>query len=418
MKEMLPLEKRPIGGSIMGAIETIAVVSAPVLGGVLTSKASWRWCFLINPPLGAVVFAILFWLLPNLRKSASPGRPAGLRVIWTDFDHVGALLIAGSAICMLLALQWGGFTYPWSDSRVITLFILSGVFLLAFVILEYFQKEKAILPLHYCCSRTISMGSIFSFMVNGTLILVDNYLPIWFQVAKRASAISSGLMLLPTIISMLFGVAFSGFGTSYLGYYVPFMILSSICLSIATGLFTTLQVTTSKSLWIVYQIIFGFGIGSGLQQPFVAAQTLENKKGRSGVESATAIILFTQTLGGALTASIAQNIMLGQLIHKIPALIPRINSEMVKNTGLTELVQQLTTTEAQILIPIINNAITSSFKLALVCSCLSLPAALYMKWKFIKAEKSSVDTTSNESSSCQEEISNGDPKSQSKGGGL
>lgn len=48
----------------------------------------------------------------------------------------GTVCMVASLICLLLALQWGGSTYPWSNGRIIVLFVVSGVLAMSFTIIQ------------------------------------------------------------------------------------------------------------------------------------------------------------------------------------------------------------------------------------------------------------------------------------------
>lgn len=53
-----------------------------------------------------------------------------------------AAILAGTLVCLFLALQWGGAVYPWSDSRVWGCLLGFGLLLTVFVIIQIRQKEK------------------------------------------------------------------------------------------------------------------------------------------------------------------------------------------------------------------------------------------------------------------------------------
>ena len=88
-----------------------------------------------------------------------------------------------------------------------------------------------------------------------TLLVSDSFfLPIWFQVIQGKSPQSSGLSLVPLLLSNVLAVIVGGVLTSKLGYYTPIMIAGSVILTIGAGVFTTLRATSSAGIWIGYQV--------------------------------------------------------------------------------------------------------------------------------------------------------------------
>lgn len=105
----VPLHKRPMYQGMFGAIFGISSVVGPLLGGAFTSKVSWRWCFYINLPFGAVALVLLFFLL-DIPEREETKRPLGKKL--AQLDAMGTTVFLPGVVCLLLALQWGGSKYP------------------------------------------------------------------------------------------------------------------------------------------------------------------------------------------------------------------------------------------------------------------------------------------------------------------
>lgn len=107
----VPLHKRPLYQGMFGAIFGLASILGPLVGGAFTSNVSWRWCFYINIPFGAVAMVVVAWALkvPN-RKIANLTLTEKLK----QLDPLGTAALVPGVVCLLLALQWGGSSYAVS----------------------------------------------------------------------------------------------------------------------------------------------------------------------------------------------------------------------------------------------------------------------------------------------------------------
>jgi MFS family permease len=94
---------------MFGAVFGLASIVGPLIGGAFTSNVTWRWCFYINLPVGAITMVVtaLFLKVPDRDTTKLPLKEKILKL-----DLLGTAVLVPGVVCLLLALQWGGPTYP------------------------------------------------------------------------------------------------------------------------------------------------------------------------------------------------------------------------------------------------------------------------------------------------------------------
>lgn len=171
----VPLRKRALYIASLSSMFGIASVVGPILGGAFTDKVSWRWCFWINLPFGAISIAVVFFFFSNPpRRYASMSFRAKIK----EIDLLGAFLLICAIVCLLLALQWGGTVYPWNDSKVYGCFIGFGLFIILFIALQFHLGDRATMPPRIVGrQRTVATCALFSAFLAMALYAHIYYLP-------------------------------------------------------------------------------------------------------------------------------------------------------------------------------------------------------------------------------------------------
>jgi MFS family permease len=252
---IMPLHKLPIWQGTLNATFGIASLVGPIIGGALTEEISWRWCFYINLPIGGVAAAIITVLLHI--KPAQTGNITLIQKL-KGLDGVGFVLLSGAVTMLLLALQWGGHTYPWDSSTIIGLYAGFGLTLSTFVVWQLYLGSHALIPPSILTNRNVILLFLGALLSNGPFQTIIYYLPIWFQVLG-SSPMSSGIKYLPTVITDVLTSLVSGAIVMKTGHWKPFLLFGNGILSIGSGLLTTLQPGTPSAKWIGYQILVGAG---------------------------------------------------------------------------------------------------------------------------------------------------------------
>lgn len=166
----VPLRIRPSYTAGIGSMYAFALIVAPLIGGAFTDKTTWRWCFWINLPFGGVTFAfiLLLYTPPKPIRAIEPGWKAALR----EFDILGMLFFIPGIICLLLALQMGGSTFPWKNGRIIALFVLFGLFIIGFLVIQVWKQENATVPPRIFKNRNVWGCIFYNIMLAGCYFVV------------------------------------------------------------------------------------------------------------------------------------------------------------------------------------------------------------------------------------------------------
>ena len=195
-------------------------------------------------------------------------------------------------------------------------------------------------------------------------------------------------MNLPLVLGLVIMGISAGILTKKVGYYAPWMILSSILAPIGAGLITTFTPNTGHSAWIGYQALFGMGFGLGMQQSSVAAQTVLSRK---DVSIGAALMMFSQTLGGAVFISVGNNIFDARLAHYLGK-ISGVNVGSIAAIGATDLQNMVPASLLPQILLAYNNALRATFYLVTALTCCTIFGSLTMEWKSVKKGQQNKDS--------------------------
>ncbi|KAF6802503.1 MFS aflatoxin efflux [Colletotrichum sojae] len=381
MIPMVPLHKRPMFQGIFGMVFGLASVIGPLIGGGFTGTVTWRWCFYMNLPIGGAAFIFLFFMLKAPKQQ--PREPATLLQHILRLDPLGTFFFLPSIVSLLLALEWGGASYPWSDGRIVALLVVFAVAFCAFAAVQVFMPKTATVPARIITQRTMLAGALFMLFLAGSMMLAVYYLPLWFQAVQGADPVDSGIYTIPLVLSIVVSSVISGGMTQKIGYYVPSMILCPCIMSVGLGLMSTFRPGTSSAHWIGYQFLTGFGLGFGMQTVGLAVQAVLPKE---DVSTGVSISFFSQQLGAAIFVSAGQSILSNLLVSELSG-ISGLPAQAIVDSGATKLRDHASGEVLDLVVRAYNHACTRIFLAGMGLSLATLVCALFMEWKNIKKGK-------------------------------
>jgi EmrB/QacA subfamily drug resistance transporter len=302
--DVAPPHERARYQAMAATVFMVATVSGPLLGGLITQYLHWSLIFWINLPLGAVVFAMSY---DALRRLPRHDRPHAL-------DILGAALMVGAAVMLMLAVTWGGHRYPWGSPQII-IALLSSLALWVLFFLRQVTAIEPFIPLSVLRDRVVRNATCAVFFANGTTVALTIYVALYFQLALGISASLSGIAVVAFQGGATTTAMLSGRAMAHMVHHKRFA-ASGLLVAIA-GLGVLAVLPTSLPLVVVVAIIalVGCGLGPSFPTTIVAIQ---NTVSPHQLGIASGLTSFSRSLGGSLIVTAFSAIVLAGAGFAVP----------------------------------------------------------------------------------------------------
>ncbi|MGH3095769.1 MAG: MDR family MFS transporter [Streptosporangiales bacterium] len=305
--DVVPPRERGKYMGFIGAVFGLSTIGGPLLGGVFTDYASWRWCFYVNLPLGAAALAVTAFVL-HLPKRRQKHR----------LDVPGVVFMAAASMCIVLLTTWGGTEYDWTSPVIIALGLGFLAAAALFVLAEHYASEP-IIPLRLFKDRIFNIAGLIGAVVGICMFGAIGYLPTFLQTVDGASATESGLLLLPFVAGMLVSSIGSGRAISATGRYKIFPIFGTAIAALGMFLLSLMDVDSSRIENGIYMAVLGLGIGLIMQ---VLVLVVQNSAPRSDMGAATAATTYFRQIGASVGAAVVGSLFSDRLTDKLTETLP------------------------------------------------------------------------------------------------
>ena len=304
LADIVPPRERARYQGMFLAVYGSSSVLGPVVGGLFASADSilftegWRWVFLINLPIGAIA---LFMVVTFLHV---PHTPKPQRIDWW-----GAVTIVLAVVPLLLVAENGN-EWGWDSSLAISMYVVGGLGILAFILAERAAKEEALLPLALFKSSSFSMSTILGVIVGFGMFGGMITLPLMLQLVNGASPTESGLMMLPMVLGMMMATMVAGQVTRRTGQYKIFIRTGTSMLLV--GYLYMIGYSADMAYWqmAIGMLIIGMGLGQLMQTLTLVAQ---QSVPASEIGVATSSATFFRQMGGTLGVAVFISILFNSL---------------------------------------------------------------------------------------------------------
>jgi EmrB/QacA subfamily drug resistance transporter len=301
------------GGTIGGM-----AALGPLVGGWLTTYASWHWAFLINVPIGIIVLVGVLMLVPETKELSGP---KGLDVPGTILITTGLL---GVVFALIEGQRYGWFTptaefsaagWVWPSTTVSIVFVsavLGLLAILAFVVVELRRVAAGrvvVVDLRLFRIRTFGAGNVVALVVSLGEFGLLFALPLFLQAVRGYDALETGVILLALAVGSFVA---SGLGAPLSQRFGPVRVLQLGMALEAVGILALgFVLSTTVTGWAMAPWLFLYGMGVGFATAQLTGVILsEVPVAESG--QASAVQSTSRQVGAAIgTAIIGATLVLG-----------------------------------------------------------------------------------------------------------
>lgn len=307
--DVVTLRDRGKYQGILGGMVGTGNAVGPFLASAFITHETWRKYFYMLFPIGIFVSGIILWLVPYTHHKAN------IKDKILSIDYLGFFFSSVGIIFILIPLSGGGSTYEWKSGFVIAFFLVGGVALIVFLVIENYYAELPIIPMKlFRTSLSLNLLMAQNFFYGMVYFSSTYYFPYYLQVIRGKTIIQSSEYMLAVVITQVVVSIVSGYLITQLRHYIHILWFGFSTWTIACGLFLIWTYNCSDARLVIPLVLAGLGMGATFQPTMVAAQAQSYKKDRAIVISTRNVI---RSFGGAVGLAIANTMITNYYIKQL-----------------------------------------------------------------------------------------------------
>ncbi|KAL4971975.1 major facilitator superfamily domain-containing protein [Aspergillus desertorum] len=309
VSDIVTLQQRGKYQGILGAAMGLGNIIGPFVGAAFIMRSTWRGFFWLIAPLAAVSALVGYFLIPNSHKKDSFSKSV------KRIDFFGILTSSIAVILILIPISGGGSYFNWDSAMVISMFVIGGCSLIAFLLVEWKVAALPMLPVVLFKNKVICALFLQTFLLGAVYQGYLYYLPLYYQNARGWSPIVSAALTCPMMVCHSLTSIAAGQYISRRKRYGELIWLGFGLWTLGGGLMIRFDRTTSPAVIAVTVGIAGIGIGSTFQPTMIACQAHCTKSQRAVVISDRN---FFRCLGGACGLAVSAAVLQAVLRSHLP----------------------------------------------------------------------------------------------------
>jgi EmrB/QacA subfamily drug resistance transporter len=306
--DLFPPAQRARWSGVLMSVFAAATIIGPLLGGWITDNYSWRWVFYVNLPVGIVALIV-----------AAIALPAHVGLHKHRIDYLGAALLVGAAVPLLLGLSWAGTEYDWGSWQIVSLFAFSVVMWLMFLLRELRAAEPVLNPRLFQNS-IFTVSAVAASLQSAAMFGAIMFLPLFVQGVLGKSATNSGIILMPLMLGAVATSVGGGQILAKTGRYKVLVVCSFVFVVIGAFVLSRMGVDAGNGMLALGMVVMGLGLGIAMTAFNVIVQ---NQYPTHRLGEVSAGLQFFRSIGStvglAVFGTILTNRFAAAMLQNLPA---------------------------------------------------------------------------------------------------